>query len=138
MKRDAYNNEEKWTKWKELNFKGIKGIRKADSDLLIEFLKDMELGLNTPKDINGKRSPSTLMNLSSHNLFFAKNFKKPFLKLTKKDLHALEDKIHRREITKQNGKRFMAFGNYIKDFKAFWHWAQSVVSEKSFTTTIFV
>lgn len=124
MKRDPYKTEENWNFWKEKNFKGIKGIRKVDSALLIEFLKDMELGLNTTKNYKGKRSPGTLLNLASHNVFFAKISKKSFLKLTKKDLHNLENEISQGKILKKNNEQFISFGNYIKDFKVFWHWLQ--------------
>jgi hypothetical protein len=51
----------------------------------------MELGLNTPKGRKGKRNKGTLLNLLSHNLFFLKNFKKTLLKVTKEDLHKLEE-----------------------------------------------
>jgi len=124
VKRDAYKFAERWESWKQEYFKSMKGIRREDHKLLVEFLQDMELGLNTPTGMNGKRGPGTLLNLSSHNLFFLRNFKKPLVKLTKKDLHALEDKVSRGEIKKRNGEPFTQFGNYIKDFKVLWHWLQ--------------
>src|SRR3989344_8674489 len=124
MKRDAYKFAERWETWKQNNFKSIKGIKREDHKLLIEFLKDMELGLNTPVGMNGKRGAGTLLNLSSHNLFFLRNFKKPLLKITKKDLHELEDNVTRGVIKKRNGETFAQFGNYIKDFKVLWHWLQ--------------
>jgi len=123
MKRDPYKNQERWENWKEKNFKKTpKGIRKEDWKILIEFLKDMDLGLNTPKGKKGKRGEGTLLNLSSHNKLFLKNFKKPLSKLTKIDLHNLEKEINEGRIKKRNGEKFSAFGNYIKDFKVFWNW----------------
>lgn len=123
MKKDPYKNEERWTKWKENHFnKNPKGTRKQDWTLLIEFLKDMELGLNTPKEKKGKRSAGTLLNLSSHNKLFLEKLNKPLLKLTKQDLHKFEQEISDGKILKQNGKKYTAFGNYIKDFKVFWRW----------------
>lgn len=125
MKRDAYKFAERWDNWKQNHLNKVpRGIRREDWKILIDFLKDMELGINTPLGMNGKRSPGTLLNLSSHNIFFLKNFNKPLLKLTKKDLHLLEDKIARGLIKKRNDKPFSQFGNYIKDFKVFWHWIQ--------------
>jgi len=123
MKRDPYNNVKRWDSWKRDYFpKAPKGIRRNDWKTLIEFLKDMELGINTPKEIKGKRGVGTLLNLSSHNKLFLENFSKPLTKLTKKDLHKLEREIHEGKILKRNGKKFRAFGNYIKDFKVFWNW----------------
>jgi len=122
MKRDGYNFESKWIKWKEKNFKGINQIRKEDSKVLIEFLKDMELGMNVPKEKKGKRSAGTLLNLAEHNILLSNLFKKPFLKLKKIEAHELENKIEKGVIKRKNGKNYIAFGNYIKDGKAFYNW----------------
>ncbi len=122
MKRDAYKFAERWEGFKKNNFKSVEGVRTADHKLLIEFLKDMELGLNTPLGRNGKRGAGTLLNLASHNILFLRNFDKPLTKVTKKDVHELEDKITRGIIKKNNGENFAQFGNYIKDFKVFVGW----------------
>ena len=123
MKRDPYKNQMRWENWKEKYFKkSPEGIRKQDWDLLIQFLKDMELGLNTAKGMKGKRDFGTLLNLSSHNKLFLESFKKPLLKSTKQDLHNLERDIEQGKILKRNKQKFTAFGNYIKDFKVFWNW----------------
>jgi integrase len=123
MKRDPYNNIKRWDTWKEKHFnKPPKGIRKSDWSILIQFLKDMELGINVPIGKKGKRGPGTLLNLSSHNKLFLENLSKPLLALVKMDLHNLEQKISTGKILKKNGKKYIAFGNYIKDFKVFWNW----------------
>jgi integrase len=123
MKRDGYGFIQKWEIWKTSNLnKPPKGVRKEDYKIFIEYLKDMELGLNTPAARKGKRSAGTLLNLSSHLLFFLKVFKKPLVKLTKEDVAKLERDIDSGKILKKNGKKFGAFGNYIKDLKAFWGW----------------
>ena len=93
MKRDAYKFDERWESWKRVHYRSIEGIRKEDHRILINFLKDMELGLNTPTGRKGKRSSGTLLNLAQHNLLFLQNFKKPLTKLTKQDLHILEESI---------------------------------------------
>ncbi len=123
QKRDIYSNENRWENWKKEYFnKTPKGVKKADWKFLTQFLKDMELGINTSKEKKGKREAGTLLNLSSHNKFFLKHFTKPLIKLKKRDLHNLEKKIDDGKILKSNGKKFIAFGNYIKDFKVFWNW----------------
>lgn len=123
MKRCPYNNAGRWDNWKQSHFNKVpKGIRKEDWNLLTEFLKDMELGLNTPKGMKGKRESGTLLNLSSHNKLFLEHFKKPIIQLTKIDLHNLENDISAGKILKRNKQNFTAFGNYIKDFKVFWNW----------------
>lgn len=123
MKRDPYNNVQRWDNWKQVHYNKIPNrIRKEDWKQLTDFLKDMELGLNTPKGSKGKRSCGTLLNLSSHNKLFLEHFKKPLTKITKIDLHDLEKKILEGKILKRNKQKFTAFGNYIKDFKVFWNW----------------
>lgn len=123
MKLDIYKNIERWESWKEAHYNSIPSdVRKEDWKLLVEFLKDMELGINVPKEKKGKRDPGTLLNLSSHNLLFLRNFKKPLTKLTKLDLHNFENQITQGKIKKKNGKDYTAFGNYIKDFKVFWNY----------------
>lgn len=123
MKKDIYKNKDRWERFKENHFsKTPQNIRKEDWKILIDFLKDMELGLNTPKEKKGKRDTGTLLNLSSHNKLFLEHFKKPLTQLTKLDLHKLEEEISSGKIKKRNGEKFTAFGNYIKDFKVFWNW----------------
>ena len=121
--KDLYKNEKRWEDWK-LNYynKAPNGITKESWKLLIEFLKDMELGLNTPVGKKGRRTTGTLLNLSSHNKIMLEHLHKPIKKLTKKDIHKLEQDIITGEITRNDGKKYTAFGNYIKDFKVFWKW----------------
>jgi len=127
VKRDPYKNEQRWENWKKQYFSNSPPeVREEDWKILVEFLKDMELGLNTPKGMKGKRDFGTLLNLSSHNKLFLEKFSKPLLKLTKQDLHNLESDIHKGKILKNNGQKYSAFGNYIKDFKVFWNWGVRV------------
>lgn len=122
IKKDIYNNREHWQKWKEANSKRIENLSPSNSKLLLEFLNDMENGINTPPRAKGKREPTTLLNLKDHVSFFMKHIDKPFLKLTKEEIHEFENKVSEGKIKKRNGKKFSAFGNYIKDLKSFWGW----------------
>lgn len=122
MKRDPYNNKERWIKWKERNKKKIPDISLNNSKIVLEFLNDMEQGMNTTPRNKGRREPTTLINLKDHIIFILKYLKKPIQNITKKDLHNLENKIREGKILKKNGQIFTAFGNYIKDFKSFCGW----------------
>lgn len=124
MKRDAYKFEDRWKTWKRNNYEGIEGINKTSHKLLIDFLKDMELGLNTPLGRNGKRTGGTLLNLAQHNLLFLQHFKKPITKIIKLDVHELENKFSTGKIKRKRGGNFTQFGNYLKDFKVWVHWLQ--------------
>lgn len=122
MKRDAYNFKGKWESWKETNSKGIQGIIGSSHKVLMDFLNDQELGMNTPPGMNGRRSPGTLLNLAQHNLFFLEHYKKPITEVTKKNLHKLYDDVITGKIQRKRGGKFTQFGNYIKDHKVFWKW----------------
>ena len=122
MKRDPYRSKERWETWKKNNKKLIQGIAPANSKLILDFLNDMEKGMNTPPRCKGPRHPTTLLNLRDHLLFFANNLKNPFVKLTKIQIHNFDKKVRDGKIKKRNGKPFTAFGNYIKNFKTFWGW----------------
>lgn len=122
-RRDPYNNKDCWEKWKEKNKKKIKGISEHNSKLMLQFLNDMEQGINiSPKTVKGPRTPTTLINLKDHISFFALKIKKDLDKLTKEQIHEFDKKIREGKIKKRNGKEFRAFGNYIKDFKNFYGW----------------
>jgi len=122
VKKDIYDNKERWEKWKEANSKRIENLSPANSKLLLEFLNDMENGMNTPARAKGKREPITLLNLRDHISFFMRNINKPLIKVTKEQIHDFEKKISEGKIKKKNGQKFSAFGNYIKDLKTFWGW----------------
>jgi len=47
MKLDPYKHKEKYLKWKEKSKSTISGISKDNSSLIIKYLEDMELGINT-------------------------------------------------------------------------------------------
>lgn len=122
LKRDPYNNQRRWNSWKRDYKTPPEKINKTNWKIFIQFLEDMELGINTPKEKKGKRDVGTLLNLSSHNQFFLKNLNKPLKDITKQDLHNLEKKVLEGKILKRNKQKFTAFGNYIKDFKVFWNY----------------
>ena len=47
MKLDPYKHKEKYLKWKEKSKSTIPGISKDNSSLIVKYLEDMELGINT-------------------------------------------------------------------------------------------
>ena len=52
MKKDPYGHEERFKRWKEQVKKtGIPEVSKYNSDLIIEYLDDMEHGINKGYDL---------------------------------------------------------------------------------------
>ena len=123
LKRDPYGHEERWEKWKAENRNGIEGISKYNSDLVLSFLFDMEFGKNvSPKSQKGERSPIRLNELRWKLVQFAKRFPKGLDKITKDEIHKFFFDMRKGTILKHNGKPYLAPGEHVKDFKAFWGW----------------
>ena len=77
MKRDPYKHKEKYQAWKErideLGY--IEGISKENSDLILKYIFDMELGMNvSKKSSKGARSYIRLNNLKQRMIFMSKRF----------------------------------------------------------------
>lgn len=124
LKRDPYNHQARWEKWKQENLNGIKGIFKHNSDLILLFLTDMEMGKNvSPVSRKGERSYSRLMALKSRLIFFARRFQNKKLDtLTKDEIHKLFFDMRKGIILKDSGQSYIGVGDYVKDFKTFWGW----------------
>ncbi|MFA6175064.1 MAG: site-specific integrase [Phycisphaerae bacterium] len=123
LKRDPYHHEEHWNTWKAENKSRIEGISKYNSDLILEFLTDMEMGKNvSPISRKGERSHIRLNNIRGKTIFFAKHFNKNLDSLSKDDIHLLFTNMRNGIIKRRDGKTYQAVGEYVKDFKAFWGW----------------
>lgn len=60
MKVDVYGHEARFKKWKEeVLLEGERGLTKANSDILIEFILDMEIGRNVSRQ--SKRGPRSFI-----------------------------------------------------------------------------
>ena len=121
LKRDPYNHKAHWQKWKQENLTGIKGISLHNSDLILAYLTDMEMGMNvSPIARKGERSCCRLNTLKSRLLFFARQFKgKDLNKLTKDDIHKFFYEMRNGIIIKNNGQRYIGVSDFVRDFKAY-------------------
>lgn len=123
LKRDPYHHKERWEQWKGQNQNAIPGISKYNSDLILSFLSDMEMGKNvSPVARKGERSVVRLNNLRGKLVFFADYFKKELDCLTKNEIHKLIYDMRSGILKRRDGKDYLAVGEYVKDFKAFWNW----------------
>jgi integrase len=122
-KIDPYNHKDRWETWKIKNSKGIIGLPKLSSDLILDFLSDMEIGRNVnPQSKQGPRSPIRLNSVSYHLLFVAQRFKKPINRITEKEILAFFQDLRTGSIKRKDGKNYIDSESIIKDFKAFWSW----------------
>jgi len=123
LKRDPYNHKERWERWKEQKIDVIDGISKYNSGLILTFLSDMEMGKNvSPISRKGERSVVRLNNLRGKMIFFAEYFDKNLDQLNKDEIHKLFFDMRSGVLKRKDGKIYLAVGEYVKDFKAFWSW----------------
>jgi len=135
MKIDPYNHKERYLKWKEnLNGKFL-DLNKENSQILLAYLEDMENGINISNvSKKGSRSYIRLNTLKTRLVFLAKQleerYDKSLLDITERQLHEFFTGMRNGTIKKKNGEAYRAVVDYVKIFKAFWHWYQKVNRKK--------
>jgi integrase len=136
-KRDPYKHKERWLKWRgEVNARGIPYISKANSEIILRYLDDMELGLNLGKGCPKEpRKPSRLNDLKGKMIYFAEKFEEKFnvtdlTKVTESQIHMLIKDMRDGVIKKRNGENFQDTKTFARDFKAFWNWWMKINRKK--------
>ena len=130
MKIDPYKHEERWNKWKEGQIGRIKGLKRENSEIIIKFLEDMELGINISlESIKGPRSYLRLNALKSRISFLATRFSEVYhldkiTDLSEEQACRFFAEMRKGIIRRLDGKVYKSTADYVKDFKAFWHWHQ--------------
>jgi len=134
MKIDPYNHERKWNRWKDKVQKldGIPDISRQNSEVILNYLRDMELGLNTSfSSKKGARSFTRLNTVRQRLTFLGRKFKEildvdDITKLTEQQVCSFFVDMRKGVIKRQDGQRYRATRDFVKIFKAFWHWHQKV------------
>jgi len=134
MKIYPHKNEESLARWKAkvLALGGIPDISKQNSDIILQYLTDMELGINT--SLSSKKGARSFIRLNTIRLrltFLTRKFKEilgvdDLTELTEQQLCAFFVDMRRGLIKRQDGRRYKATRDFVKLFKAFWHWYQKV------------
>jgi len=136
MKLDPYKHEEKYLKWKEKVKSGISKISKEDSQIILDYLTDMERGVNISQgSIKGPRSFIRLNTLRTRLVFFSKKFYsmykiKKMTDIKEEELVGFFSDMKNGNIKRENGERYKSVATYTKIFKAFWHWHQKTNRKK--------
>ena len=132
MKIDPHKSKEKYLAWKEKTQSQIPGITKANSDIIKRYLQDMEQGLNiAASSKKGSRSYIRLNVLRQRLVFLAKSFERRFYLevITQVSEHQLFQfflDMRNGVIAKKDGQKLKSAKDFVRDFKAFWHWHQKV------------
>ena len=137
MKIDPYKHEERYLNWKEsIKISGIPNISKLNSDILLQYLTDMEIGINVGHGSKkGSRSYIRLNTLKDKMGFIMKKILELYdvedlSKVTESQIHFLFSKMEKGDIKRSDGIKYKAVGDYVKIFKSFWHWYQKISKKK--------
>jgi len=131
-KFDPHKNKQRWKAWKLKNHSGISGISEYNSEIILKYLNDMELGINISiTNKKGSRSPTRLNSLKNRMVLLAKHFEKRYnldkiTNISEEQLIGFFTKMRSGEIRKANNQKYKSVRDYAKIFKAFWHWYQKV------------
>jgi len=130
MKVDPHGNGEKYERWKAKG-RVIKGLCEESRSVILRYLDDMELGRNIGTgSVKGGRSPARLLTLLYRVGFVARHLEErhgySVLEACEEDLHRLFGDMRSGKIETKNKTRFRSVGDYVKAFKAFWHWHMKV------------
>jgi hypothetical protein len=132
MKIDPYKHEEKYHKWKEKVKEGIPRLSKANSDLVLRYINDMEHGINiSSKNVKGSRSYIRLNTLREKMIFFCKKFEEIYslndiTQISEESLLKFFSGMSKGVIRRNDGGIYASTPYFVKIFKAFWHWHQKV------------
>ena len=137
MKRDPYKHKEQFEKWIVLNknCNKIGGLDEINSSLFLSFINDLRVGLNVSNSSKkGERSFIRLNTIRRKLAFVIRKLEergiKDIRKVTAKDLHNLFTDMKSGVIQTRTGTPYKSTGDYVKDFKTFWHWYQKIMKNE--------
>jgi len=136
MKIDPYNHKEKYLAWKEKAREGIPNISRKNSELILDYLFDMEQGLNVASSSKkGARSYIRLNNIKQRLIFLTKQFEAKYnltdiTQISERNLHEFFTGMKNGTIARLDGETYKSPVDYVKVFKAFWHWYMKVNRKK--------
>ncbi len=144
MKVDLYGHKARYEAWKkEVMDVGIDSLTKQNSEVVKEFIFDMEVGANISRiSKKGPRSYSRLNSLRQRLVYLVKLLQKESITnlIERKSVcYALLEKKITKIITDMKsgnlktckGTNYMSSADYAKTFKAFWHWYMKVSKKKN-------
>lgn len=132
MKRDEETYKIRYSTWKEKSGNRIEGITEANSKIIINYVTDMEYGLNVGKSSKkGGRSYNRLYNLQQRMVFLTKKLEKHYkvtdlTRVEERQLHEFFTGMRNGEVKRDDGGIYQDPANFVKVFKAFWHWWMKV------------
>jgi integrase len=131
-KIDPHKTKERYMLWKaNVLAKGIQGLSESNSKIIIQYIQDMEQGINVAStNKKGGRSSARLNSVSTRIITIAKGLQErnrvEILNAEEAHLFAFFADMRNGSVRRLNGSPYKSIGDYVKDFKAFWHWHMKV------------
>jgi hypothetical protein len=129
MKIDPYKHKERYIKWKQkTQHSGLPNISQYNSDLILQYLEDMENGLNVAQgSVKGGRSFIRLNTLRDKLRFFSIKFNQIYsldkiTDISEEQVVKFFSDMQKGYIAREDGKKYSSTAYFVKNFKAFWHW----------------
>ncbi len=125
-------NKRMYLNWKEKSKERISGITSENSKIIMNYINDMEYGLNVGKSSRkGGRSYTRLYNLQQRLIFITKKLENTYgitdlRNLEERHLHEFFTGMRTGDIKRVDGGVYRDPANFVKILKAFWHWHQKV------------
>lgn len=143
-KIDPHNSKKNYDTWKcGVTKNGIPDITKLNSDILLKYLDDMELGLNVNrKGKKGSRSYPRLNSIRSKMIMIIKESElryglKSILDIEEIQIVTIFNKMRKGDgeggIKTRSGGIYKSTGDYVKVFRAFWNWYIKVKRKEGVT-----
>lgn len=136
MKIDPYRHKERYLIWKEKVKNGIPNISPKNSEIILRYINDMEIGANISSvSVKGSRGYNRLNTLKDKLIFFSKKFNTTFnlgciTEIKEEQLFKFFSDMEKGIIKRKDGQNFMGTHTFVKIFKAFWHWYQKTERKK--------
>jgi len=132
MKRDIHGHEQRYKNWKENALQyGVDELTKENSDILIRYVCDMEIGANvSKKNKRGPRGYPRLNNLCQRirqlMILFQDRGISDLTKISEIEATRLFSDMSTGVIKTRSNGIYRTSGDYAKCFSAFWHWWMKV------------
>lgn len=132
-KIDPHGHKKRYESWlRRVDGNGIEGVSPQNSELILRYVKDMEVGRNV--SVVSKKGPRSYIRLNTIRfkmIYFAREFEQRFgtsslTDTTEDHLLSFFGDMRKGLIRKKDGEVFQTPGFYVKVFKAFWHWHMTV------------
>lgn len=136
MKRDPHNHKERYLAWIEKVQDRIPEISEDNSKIILRYILDMERGLNISKGTKkGARSYPRLNNIKQRVIFMTKELEKRFnlvdiTKISEEQIFNFFNDMRNGTFRRKDGEIYLSIADYVKSFKAFWHWYIKISKKK--------